>query len=48
MSKLIENQTELVKVCRSAAYWYVGSFMLEFLMRRVQWENPDTKPAFIQ
>ena len=48
MSKLITNQTELVEVCRSAAYWYVGSYMLEFLMWREQWENPDTKPAFIQ
>lgn len=48
MSKPISNHFELVDVCRSAALWYVGSYMLEFLMRQEQWKNPDTKESFIR
>ena len=47
MSKIISSQLELIDVCRSAALWYVGSYMLEFIMKREQWENPDTKDAFV-
>lgn len=45
MSKPIKK---LVNVCDSAALWYVGSYMLEFLMQRERWENPDTKNDFIR
>ena len=48
MSKPISNHFELVDVCRSAALWYVGSYMLEFLMRQEQWKDPDTKESFIR
>lgn len=48
MSELISNHFELVDACRSAGLWYVGSYMLEFLMRKEQWENPETKQSFIR
>lgn len=48
MSKPINNHFELKDVCRSAGLWYVGSFMLEFLMQRERWENPDTKNDFVR
>lgn len=38
----------LVDVCDSAGLWYVGSYMLEFIMQRERWENPDTKNDFIR
>ena len=43
MSKEIENYFELKRVCRSAGLWYVGAFMIEFLMQQDKWSNPDTK-----
>lgn len=48
MSKRISNYFELKDVCRSAGLWYVGSFMIEFIRRREQWENEDTKADFIE
>ena len=48
MSKKIENYFELKDVCHSANLWYVGSFMHEFLRKREDWENPDTKNQFVE
>ena len=48
MGKLISNYRELVNVCNSAALWYVGSYMIEFIMHREQWENDETKQEFIR
>ncbi len=48
MSKPIANPFELKNVMRNAGYWYVGSFMLEFLTQQERWKNPDTKPSFIR
>lgn len=48
MGKPIKNHFELKDACRSAGLSYVGSFMLEFIMRRKEWENPNTKNAFIK
>ena len=48
MGKKINNHFELKDVCRSAGLWYVGSFMSEFLEKRDEWENPDTKEEFIK
>ena len=48
MSKEIQNYFEMVDVCRKASSYFVGSFMIELLMRRAEWENPKTKMAFIQ
>ena len=47
MSKKIENYAELVKVCKSAGIWYVGSFMSEFLEKQELWRNPETKGKFV-
>ena len=47
MSKPIKTYLELVKVCRSAGLWYVGSFMSEFLEKRELWSNSETKGQFI-
>lgn len=47
-SKPIKNHFELKEVCRKATSYFVGSFMLEMIMRRSEWENPATKNAFIQ
>ena len=48
MSKKIENHFELKDVCRSAGLWYVGSFMLEFLKRKAEWQDADRKQEFIK
>ena len=48
MGKKINNHFELKDVCRSAALWYVGSFMLEHIMRQDEWSNPETKEQFIK
>ena len=47
-SKKIKNHFELKDVCRKATSYFVGSFMLEMIMRRTEWENPDTKTVFIE
>lgn len=47
-SKMIKNHFELKEICRKATSYFVGSFMLEMIMRRSEWENPATKTAFIQ
>ena len=46
--KKIKNYFELKDVCRKATSYFVGSFMLEIIMRRKEWENPETKTAFIE
>ena len=48
MSKQIDNHFELKDVCRSAGLWYVGSFMLEFLKRKEEWQDADRKSEFIK
>lgn len=48
MSKPIGSTLELIDVCRTAGLWYVGSFMLELLMRREEWEDPARKNAFVE
>ena len=48
VGKIISSYKELVNVCNSAALWYVGSYMIEFIMHREQWENNETKPEFIR
>lgn len=48
MSKKIENHFELKNVCRSAGLWYAGSFMLEFLKRKAEWQDADRKQEFIK
>ena len=48
MSKKIENHFELKDVCRSAGLWYVGSFLLEFLKRKAEWQDADRKQEFIK
>ena len=47
MSKIIKNYSELVKVCRSAGLWYVGTFMSEFLAKRELWSDSERKGQFI-
>lgn len=47
-SKKIKNHFELKEVCRKATSYFVGSFMLEMIVRRAEWENPETKTAFVQ
>lgn len=47
-SKKIKNHFELIDVCRKATSYFVGSFMIEMIMRRKEWENPETKTAFIE
>ena len=48
MSKLIENHFQLKDVCRTAGLWYVGSFMLEYIMRKEEWSDKDKKSEFIK
>ena len=48
MSKKIESYSQLIDVCRSAGLWYVGSYMIEFLVKRKEWENPETKNDFVK
>ncbi len=48
MGKRIKNHFELKDVCRSAGLWYVGSFMLEHIMKQNEWSNPETKEEFIR
>lgn len=48
MSKKIENHFELKDVCQNAGLWYVGSFMLEFLKRKAEWQDADRKQEFIK
>ncbi len=48
MSKKIENYFELKDVCRSAGLWWIGSFMIEFLMQQEKWSNPETKNNFVK
>ena len=47
MSKKIESYAELVRVCRSAGLWYIGSFMTEFLEKQELWRDPERKGEFI-
>lgn len=47
-SKKIKDYFELKDVCRKATSYFVGSFMLEMIMRRKEWENPETKTTFIE
>lgn len=47
-SKKIKNHFELKEVCRKATSYFVGSFMLEMIVRRAEWGNQETKTAFIQ
>jgi len=47
-SKKIKNYFELKDVCRKASSSFVGSFMLEMIKRRKEWENPETKMAFVE
>ena len=46
-SKPIEIYFELIEVCRKATSYFVGSFMMEMILRRKEWENPKTKNDFI-
>ena len=39
---------ELYDICRKSTYYFIGSFMLEMIMRRKEWENPETKTSFIE
>lgn len=48
MSKPIKNHFEMIDVCRRATSYFVGSFMLEMIKRRNEWENPATKAEFIE
>lgn len=48
MSKEIRDHFELKDVCRKASSYFVGSFMLEMIKRRSEWENADTKKGFIE
>lgn len=48
MGKRITNHFELKDACRSASLGYIGSFMLEVIKRRDEWENPNTKQSFIE
>lgn len=47
-SKEIKNYFELKEVVRKATSYFVGSFMLEMIMRRNEWENPETKTEFVK
>lgn len=47
-SKKIKRYSELVDVCRKATCYFVGSFTLELIMRREEWEDPKRKTAFIE
>ena len=47
-SKKIKDYFELKDVCRKATSYFVGSFMLDMIMRRKEWENPKTKTSFIE
>lgn len=47
-NKLIDNMEDLKKVCRKATSYFVGSFILELIMCRKEWENPETKLAFVK
>lgn len=46
--KPIKNHFELKDVCGKATSYFVGSFMLELIHRRNEWENPATKTAFVE
>lgn len=46
-SKKIETLEELEDVCRKTTSYFVGSFMLEMIVKRKEWENPETKNAFV-
>ena len=48
MSKPIKNHFEMIDVCRKASSYFVGSFMLEMIKRRNEWENPATKAEFVE
>lgn len=48
MSKYIKTELDLRDACRSAGVWYVGSFMIEYLMRKEEWMDPDRKQEFIK
>ena len=46
-SKKIETLEELEDVCRKTTSYFVGAFMLEMIVKRKEWENPETKNAFV-
>jgi len=48
MGKLIESYADLVRLCKTAGLWYVGSFMMEFLDHRDEWSDPEKKNDFIK
>lgn len=48
MSKPIKNQFEMIDICRKATSYFVGSFMLEMIKRRNEWQNSATKTRFIE
>lgn len=37
---------ELNDICRKATYYFIGSFMLEMIMRRKEWGKPRNKNIF--
>ena len=48
MSKEIKNHFELIDICRKASSYFIGSFMLELIKRREEWENQSTKRSFLE
>ena len=48
MSKPIESYADLVRLCKTIGLWYVGSFMMEFLDHRDEWNDPEKKKDFIK
>ena len=46
-SKKIETLDELEDICRKATSYFVGSFMLEMIIKRKEWENPVSKNVFV-
>ncbi|MBO7319738.1 MAG: hypothetical protein J6V06_06955 [Clostridia bacterium] len=47
-SKPIKDYFELKRICGKATSYFVGSFMLEIIMRQEEWKNPETKTVFIE
>lgn len=48
MSEKIKNHFKLKDVCRTANLWYVGSFMLEYIKRKEEWNDEEKKSGFIE
>ena len=47
-SKEITSYKELMEIYRKATAYFIGSFTMEIIKRREEWENPATKTAFIE